>query len=75
MTTTPPSDRTDVERHAHEVDAQHRLPREGRVDALAGSDADGIPLTGEEDPFVEVEGFRDACPVAGPEGEAEAHPS
>lgn len=74
MTANPPNDRTATERHAHEVDAQHPLPREGRVDALAGTDADGIPLTGEEDPFVEVESFRDACPT-NPEGEAEAHPS
>lgn len=75
MTATSPSDRTETERRAHQVDAQHRLPREGQVDALAGTDVDGIPLTGEEDPFVEVEGFRDACPSADPESEAEAHPS
>lgn len=75
MTANPPRDRTETERRAHTVDAQHRLPREGRVDALAGTDADGIPLTGEEDPFVEVEGFRDSCSVPDPEGEAEAHPS
>lgn len=75
MTANPPRDRTETERHAHVVDAQHRLPREGQIDALAGTDADGIPLTGEEDPFVEVEGFRDACTAVDPEGEAEAHPS
>jgi hypothetical protein len=75
MTSNPERDRTETERHAHAVDAQGAPPREGRVDALAGDEPDGIPMTGEEDPFVEVEGFRDACPVADPEGEAEAHPS
>lgn len=75
MTANPPRDRTDAERRAHAVDAQQRLPREGRVDALAGTDADGIPLTGEEDPFVEVESFRDACVAVDPDGEAQAHPS
>lgn len=72
MTTNPTRDRTETERHAHAVDAQGAPPRDGRLDALAGDDSEGIPMTGEEDPCVEVEqlgGGGDA------EAEPEAHPS
>ncbi|SFK33646.1 hypothetical protein SAMN03159338_3923 [Sphingomonas sp. NFR04] len=72
MTTNPTRDRTETERHAHEVDAQGAPPRDGRLDALAGDDPDGIPMTGEEDPCVEVEQLADD---AGTDAEAEAHPS
>lgn len=80
MTANPPRERTEAERRAHAVDTQQPLPREGRVDALAGVDPDGIPMTGEEDPFVEVEGFSTPAAAAAdtdPEAdaEAEAHPS
>lgn len=72
MTTNPMRDRTEAERHAHEVDAQGAPPRDGRVDALAGEDPDGIPMTGEEDPYVEAE--RLPADAEG-DAEAEAHPS
>ncbi|WP_139810144.1 hypothetical protein [Sphingomonas azotifigens] len=72
MTINPTRDRTETERHAHAVDAQGAPPRDGRVDALAGEDPDGIPMTGEEDPFVETEQLP---PDAGDDAEAEAHPS
>lgn len=72
MTTNPTRDRTETERHAHAVDAQSAPPRDGRVDALAGEDPDGIPMTGEEDPFVEAEQLPAAT---GDDAEAEAHPS
>ncbi|OAN66202.1 hypothetical protein [Sphingomonas sp. TDK1] len=72
MTTNPMRDRTETERHAHQVDAQGAPPRDGRVDALAGKDPDGIPMTGEEDPYVEAEHL----PIeTGDDAEAEAHPS
>lgn len=74
MTSNPERDRTETEQHAHEVDAQGAPPREGRVDALAGDDPDGIPMTGEEDPYVEVEQLAtDADKDA--EAEPQAHPS
>jgi hypothetical protein len=72
MTTNPERDRTATERHAHAVDTQGPPPREGRVDALAGDDADGIPMTGEEDPMVEVE---QVTTDGNDEAEPEAHPS
>lgn len=72
MTTNPTRDRTETERHAHQVDAQAPPPRDGRVDALAGEDPNGIPMTGEEDPCVETEQLPRE---AGDDAEAEAHPS
>lgn len=60
MTENPSHERKDDEQRTHAVDAQQPLPREGRVDALAGPQPDGIPMTGEEDPLVEVEQFSDA---------------
>ncbi|WP_010543123.1 hypothetical protein [Sphingomonas elodea] len=80
MTANPPRERTEHERRVHAANRQGTLPREGRVDALAGQDRDGIPMTGEEDPLVEVEGFSDTvCDFAaserGDDAEPEAHPS
>jgi len=37
-----------------EEDRQGPPPRDGEVDALAGRQPDGIPMTGEEDPLAEV---------------------
>ncbi|WP_333573355.1 hypothetical protein [Sphingomonas sp.] len=72
MTTNPTRDRTEAERHAHEIDAQGAPPRDGRLDALAGEDPDGIPMTGEEDPFVETEQLAEGDDA---QAEPEAHPS
>ena len=55
MNETQGNGRDPLERSVLACDKQNAPPREGRVDALAGSEPDGIPITGEEDPFAEVD--------------------
>lgn len=54
MNETPGNDTAD-ERDALARDRQTPPSREARVDALAGSEPDDIPMTGEEDPLAEVD--------------------
>ncbi|PVX27944.1 hypothetical protein [Sphingomonas pokkalii] len=60
MTATPDPGQDAPEGPAPAAETRQPLPREGRVDALAGPQPDGIPMTGEEDPLVEVEQFSEA---------------
>ncbi|MBO9622481.1 MAG: hypothetical protein J7500_07195 [Sphingomonas sp.] len=61
MRETPGNERKQDERETLARDRQQPPEKEGRVDALAGREPDGIPMTGEEDPFAEVDtdGFTD----------------
>ena len=61
MTETPGNRRHSDERAALARDQQGTPDRVGEVDVFAGHEPDGIAMTGEEDPFAEVDtdGFAD----------------
>lgn len=61
MGKTSGNPREPAERQAFVRDRQETPSRIGTVDVFAGGEPDGIAMTGEEDPFAEVDtdGFAD----------------